>query len=97
MGLEQAGFEHVALVELDKHCCTTLRFNRPKWNVIQADLNNFDGRPYRGVDFLAGGVPCPPFSVAGKQPSGKQTKGTFSRRLYALSPKFAHKQSSWKM
>jgi DNA (cytosine-5)-methyltransferase 1 len=67
LGLEQAGFEHVALVEIDASCCQTLRYNRPDWNVIEQDLRLFDGSPYSGVDLLAGGLPCPPFSVAGKQ------------------------------
>lgn len=53
LGLEQAGFEHAALVELDKHACQTLRMNRPNWNVIQADIREFDGGPHRGVDLVA--------------------------------------------
>ena len=67
LGLEQAGFEHAGLIELNKHACATLRLNRPTWNVIEADLNTFDGSPYKGVDMISGGLPCPPFSVAGKQ------------------------------
>jgi DNA (cytosine-5)-methyltransferase 1 len=67
LGLEQAGFDHVALVEVDAYACRTLRINRPHWNVIQDDIRQFSGRPFRGTDLLAGGVPCPPFSVAGKQ------------------------------
>lgn len=67
LGLEQAGFEHSALVEIDPHCCNTLRHNRPDWNVVEKDLRDFDGRPYQGIDLLAGGLPCPPFSKAGKQ------------------------------
>ncbi len=67
LGYEQAGIEHEALVEIDKHACATLRLNRPNWKVIEGDLNVFDGRPFRGIDILSGGLPCPPFSVAGKQ------------------------------
>ncbi|MFN7927889.1 MAG: DNA cytosine methyltransferase [Blastocatellia bacterium] len=67
LGLEQAGFHPLALVEVDPHCCATLRLNRPQWNILEQNLCTFDGTPYRGVDLLAGGLPCPPFSVAGKQ------------------------------
>jgi DNA (cytosine-5)-methyltransferase 1 len=68
LGFEQAGFEHVGLVELDHHACATLRHNRPDWNVIEEDLKKFDPRPFAGkVDVIAAGLPCPPFSKAGKQ------------------------------
>jgi DNA (cytosine-5)-methyltransferase 1 len=62
-----AGFAHIGLVEIDKYCCQTLRTNRPSWNVIERDLREFDASQYKGVDLVAGGLPCPPFSVAGKQ------------------------------
>lgn len=67
LGLEQAGFEHLALVEIDPYACQTLRANRPHWNVMEMDLREFSAVKFRGVDLLAGGVPCPPFSKAGKQ------------------------------
>lgn len=67
LGLEQAGFHHHCLVEIDKHACATLRLNRPQWNVREDDLQEFDGDSYRGIELLAGGLPCPPFSKAGKQ------------------------------
>lgn len=68
IGLEQAGFEHIGLVEIEPLACETLKKNRPDWNVIQGDLRKFKATRYKGkVDLLAGGVPCPPFSIAGKQ------------------------------
>lgn len=67
LGLEQAGIEHAGLVEIDNHACATLRLNRPHWNVIEQDLNEFDGSAFKGLDVVSGGLPCPPFSIAGKQ------------------------------
>jgi len=81
LGLEAAGFECVAAVELDRHACETLRLNRPEWNVIEADVRAVDGTPYRGVDLLAGGVPCPPFSIAGKQLGGDDERDLFPEAL----------------
>lgn len=67
LGLEMAGFDHKGAVEIDKDACATQRLNRPTWGTVQGDLRLFDPAPYEGVDLVAGGVPCPPFSVAGKQ------------------------------
>jgi DNA (cytosine-5)-methyltransferase 1 len=77
LGVESAGFSHVGLVEIDKHACATLRQNRVMWNVIEGDLLNFDASNFRGVDLLAGGVPCPPFSKAGKQLGGSDERNLF--------------------
>jgi DNA (cytosine-5)-methyltransferase 1 len=77
IGLEQAGIEHTGLVELDKSACATLRLNRPGWSVIEQDLNTFDGSRFKGVDVISGGLPCPPFSVAGKQLGKKDERNLF--------------------
>jgi DNA (cytosine-5)-methyltransferase 1 len=81
LGLEQAGFRHSALIEIEPEFATTLRLNRPKWDVHTADMNEFDGRPYRGVDLLAGGLPCPPFSIAGKQLGENDERNLFPAAL----------------
>lgn len=67
LGLEQAGFDHLALVEIEPLACRTLKANRPAWNVIEGDVKAFSAKEYKNIDLLAGGVPCPPFSKAGKQ------------------------------
>jgi len=81
LGLELAGFDHAAVVEIDAAACATLRQNRPDWNVIEGDLHSFDGRPYKGIDLLAGGVPCPPFSIAGKQLGADDERDLFPEAL----------------
>lgn len=82
LGLAMAGFEHLALVENDPKCCAILKKNRPDWNVVQADLRDFSGSAYKGaIDLLAGGVPCPPFSVAGKQLGAKDERDLFPEAL----------------
>jgi DNA (cytosine-5)-methyltransferase 1 len=53
LGLERADFRHLAIVEIDKHACATLRANRPNWNVVETDLLSWDPKGYEGVDLLA--------------------------------------------
>lgn len=79
LGLEQAGFGHEALVEIDPHCCATLLSNRPNWNVFEEDLRIFKDRAadFKGIDLIAGGLPCPPFSVAGKQLGPRDERNLF--------------------
>jgi len=81
LGLEQAGFAHAAAVEIDPDACKTLRLNRPGWNIVQQDIHDFDGGEYRNVDLLAGGVPCPPFSVAGRQLGADDERDLFPQAL----------------
>lgn len=81
LGLERAGFEHAAVVEIDGPACSTLRLNRPKWVVHEDDINHFDARLYKGVDLVAGGFPCPPFSIAGKQLGADDERDCFPAGL----------------
>lgn len=67
LGLEMAGFHHAAAVEYEQQYCTTLRTNRPQWDVRQQDIRHLRHEDFAGVDLLAAGVPCPPFSIASKQ------------------------------
>lgn len=68
LGLERAEFDHVALVDNDHYACETLKLNRPHWNVVEASIfPPFSAIEYEGVDLVAAGIPCPPFSKAGKQ------------------------------
>ncbi|SDG15144.1 DNA cytosine methyltransferase [Microbacterium sp. 77mftsu3.1] len=80
-GLEQAGFGHELAVEIDRDAAATLRLNRPEWRVHEGDVREVNGRDYRGVDLLAGGVPCPPFSVAGKQLGAEDERDLFPEAI----------------
>lgn len=82
LGLEEAGFENVVLVEYESEYCECLKNNRPQWNVVCGDVHDFDGRPYHNkIDLLSGGVPCPPFSVAGKQLGADDERDLFPQML----------------
>ena len=81
LGLERAGFHHHAAVEIDAHACQTLRLNRPGWNIVKGDLTQWSGKEHAGVDLLAGGVPCPPFSKAGKQLGAEDERDLFPKAI----------------
>ncbi len=77
IGFEEAGFQHAALIDHDPHACATLRLNRPYWNVLEADITRFGAHYWRGVDVVAAGLPCPPFSVAGQQLGNSDERNLF--------------------
>jgi DNA (cytosine-5)-methyltransferase 1 len=86
IGLESAGFHHEVLVEIDKHACETLRINRKHWNVVEQDVRHFDAKEYRErIDLFAGGVPCPPFSIAGKQLGPEDERDLFPEVIRLVS------------
>lgn len=81
LGLEMAGFGHEGVLECEPLCCDTIRLNRPRWKVLQTDIREFSGEDFAGVDLLAGGVPCPPFSIAGKQLGENDDRDMFPAAL----------------
>lgn len=85
LGLAMAGFTHEVLVEYEQDYCNILKRNRPEWNVVCGDVHKFDGKPYKGVDLLAGGVPCPPFSVASKQLGQDDERDLFPEAIRLIS------------
>ena len=77
LGFEQAGFQHATLIDNDPHACATLRLNRPYWNVLEADITRLGAHYWNGVDVVAAGLPCPPFSVAGQQRGNNDERNLF--------------------
>ncbi|MFE4503895.1 DNA cytosine methyltransferase [Rhodococcus sp. NPDC056743] len=81
LGLEKAGFDHELAIELDRNALDTLEHNRPSWKTAWGDVANVDTwnpNLYAGIDLLAGGVPCPPFSIAGKQLGASDERDLFA-------------------
>ncbi len=84
LGLEQAGFDHAGLVEIEQSFCDTLNLNRPEWRVFGKDLREFvqhDAEAFKGIDLVAAGLPCPPFSIAGKQLGHRDERNLFPAAL----------------
>jgi DNA (cytosine-5)-methyltransferase 1 len=74
MGVTLAGFESLAVVEWDRWACDSIRENQRRayplvkdWPVWEGDVRRFDWSSIpEGIDLLAGGPPCQPFSMGGK-------------------------------
>jgi DNA (cytosine-5)-methyltransferase 1 len=81
LGLEKAGFSHRLAVELDVNAAATLRKNLKSDVVITGDVADpavLNPMEHLGVSLLAGGVPCPPFSIAGKQLGADDMRDLFA-------------------
>jgi len=91
IGLERAGIKCVALNEIDKWACQTLRENRPNWNVLEGDITSFSFKEFeKKVDIVTGGFPCQAFSYAGKKLGLEDARGTlfyeFARVVQEVNP-----------
>lgn len=64
IGFELAGFHTLECVDNDPASCETLRYNRPRWNIVEGDIRNYS--PNISADIVIGGPPCQGFSSAGK-------------------------------
>lgn len=91
LGLERAGFQHVALVEWDRHACATLRTNAGKvagWaaaQVNESDVRHFDFQPWReNLDLITAGVPCQPFSLGGRHRGDRDERNMFPALIAAV-------------
>ena len=86
LGLEATGgFDTVAFCEFDDFCCKVLNKHWP--NVpIYKDLKEIGNDPERIIqefDLICGGIPCQPFSLAGKQ-KGKEDDRHLWPYMYAI-------------
>jgi DNA (cytosine-5)-methyltransferase 1 len=81
LGVAAAGFEHRLLLEYNKHACDTLRENRSAFGggceIHEGDVKTFDFSPFAGVDLLAAGAPCQPFSIGGRHKAHTDERNLF--------------------
>lgn len=99
LGLEQAGFTHIGLIDNNQSAANTIKHNRPQWNVLCEDIETianknleaeFNIRKFE-LDLLSGGAPCQSFSYAGKRLGLEDVRGTmfyhYATFLHKLQPK----------
>jgi DNA (cytosine-5)-methyltransferase 1 len=95
-GLEQAGFRHLALAEFNKAACETLRKNYLNQQdsesplILEADVRTVDWTVYQGVDLVAGGPPCQPFSNGGRAAGPEDARDMWPeaiRAVHEMQPK----------
>jgi DNA (cytosine-5)-methyltransferase 1 len=84
LGVEAAGFKHIALIERNRDACATLRLNRSDWNIIESDVRNINFAHLGHVDFVAGGPPCQPFSIGGNARGYDDTRDMFPQAVRAV-------------
>ena len=83
LGLELAGFEPALLIEREPNACATLRLNRPDWPIVEDDIRSVDFSHFNPgeIDLLSGGLPCPPYSIAGMQRGSDDGRDLFPAML----------------
>ncbi len=91
LGLEKSGLKCVALNEIDRWACQTLRDNRPNWKVLEGDIKEYLFTEFKDqVDVITGGFPCQAFSYAGKKLGFNDARGTlfyeFARVVQEVNP-----------
>lgn len=89
-GLKMSGVNHHAFVEWNPDACKTLRQNYNNNLIFEGDIRKFDFSCYSGIDIIAGGPPCQPFSLGGKARGKEDSRDMFPsaiRSIRELLPK----------
>ncbi len=92
IGLHEAGFRPVNVIEWDTYCCDTIRENQSRgieavrgWKLTQGDVRAVDFSVYEGlVELVSGGPPCQPFSLGGKHRAHDDARDMFPEAIRAV-------------
>lgn len=92
IGLHEAGFNPVNVIEWDRYCCDTIRENRTRkvgsvadWTLTEGDVREVDFRPYEGqIELVSGGPPCQPFSLGGRHRAFNDARDMFPEAIRAV-------------
>lgn len=92
LGISKAGFQHKAVLEFDPQACKTIRANQTdtsslarSWPLVETDVRTFHYDSLRpGIDLLAGGPPCQPFSQGGKGRGHSDIRNMFPEAVRAV-------------
>lgn len=82
LGVARAGFHHRLLLEYNRTACMTLVRNRDLFGgsscqIYEGDVRKYDFTSHKGLDLLAAGAPCQPFSIGGRHRADKDERNLF--------------------
>lgn len=92
IGLHNAGFQAIKVVEWDKYCCDTIRANQTSgvkavsnWKVTEGDIRSVSFSSYEGkLNLISGGPPCQPFSLGGRHAAYNDARDMFPQAIRAV-------------
>lgn len=91
LGLSRAGFHHEFMAEWNDDAVETVLHNRKRgirhirdWPIEKTDVRDVAWHRFGGLDLVAGGPPCQPFSIGGKHRGHGDTRDMWPEVIRAV-------------